>query len=239
MNPRLKAILYAHEQFLGGDPKGVCLDLRGANLSGINFARLNLRQGNFARANFEGADLQKADFTAANLGAANLHTAKVKGANFSGAVLTRAFCAYLDFSNTNLDGTDFYNADLIGVNWGNAKWGVTWEAKLQAAKFKIVPDGDVIGWKKLRGGRIAKLLIPKEAQRSNGFNRRCRAEYAKVVSIVDKHGRPCEDGTSRREASLRYIVGEIVRPDGYDEEWKNECSYGINFFTTFEEAEAY
>ena len=239
MNIRLRAILFAHKKYIEGDPEGVCIDLRGANLSRVDFVGLDLRGANFARANFEGADLRKTDFTGANLCAANLHTAKIKGANFTNCVLTRAFAAFVDFSNTILSGADLYGADLIGVKWGNADWGNSFEAKLAAARFKIVSEGDITGWKKLRGGRVAKLLIPKEAQRSNGFNRRCRAEYAMVVSIVDSHGKPCADGTSKRDTSLKYIVGEIVRPDGWDDEWKNECSFGINFFTTPEEADAY
>jgi hypothetical protein len=236
---RLRAILFAHECFLAGDPKGVCVDLRGANLTRVDLKKRDLRSANFARANFEGADLRNADLTGANLCAANLHTAKVKGANFTAAVLTRAFAAFVDFTDCNLDGADFYGADLAGAKWGSADWGKSWEGQLQAAKFRIVPEGDVIGWKKLRGGQIAKLLIPKEARRSNGFNRRCRAEYARVLSIVDGSGALIAEGTSRRDADLKYAAGEIVRPDGYDEDWKNECSYGINFFTTFEEAEAY
>lgn len=239
MNIRLRAILFAHEQFVNGNPEGACLDLRGANLSRSNLSGRNLQGANFARANFEGADLRKTDFTGANLCGANLHTVKLKGANFTGAILTRSFAAFVDFSGCNLNGTDFYGADLIGVKWGDANWGDSWETKVSLAKFKIAPEGDIIGWKKLRGGQVAKLLIPKEAQRSNGFNRRCRAEYAKVLSIVDSHGRPIAEGTSKRDAELKYIVGEIVRPDGWDEEWKNECSYGINFFTTYEEADAY
>lgn len=239
MHIRLRAIIFAHRKFLEGDPEGVCIDLRGANLTGVNFRGLDLRQANFARANFEGADLRKANLAGSNLCAANLHRVKIKGADLSGAVLTRAFAAFVDFSDANLDGTDFYAADLIGVKWGNAQWGESWEARVQQAKFRIAPEGDIIGWKKLRGGQIAKLLIPKEAKRSNGFNRRCRAEYAQVLSIIDSNGKPVAEGTSRRDTDLKYVVGEIVRPDGYDEDWKNECSYGINFFTTFEEAEAY
>lgn len=44
----------------------------------------------------------------------------------------------------------------------------------------------------------------KEAQRSNGFGRRCRAQFVMVMSVVDVNGRLCAEGTSLRDESLKY-----------------------------------
>ena len=48
---------------------------------------------------------------------------------------------------------------------------------------RILPEGDIIGYKKCRDGVIVKLLIPIKAKRSHAFGRKCRAEYAKVLEI--------------------------------------------------------
>jgi hypothetical protein len=62
--------------------------------------------------------------------------------------------------------------------------------------------------------------------------RKCRAEYVKVLAA------PAEafDTHTKRTA---YIAGQIVRPDAYDPDPKVECTHGIHFFLTREEAEAY
>lgn len=234
-----KAALYMHQKWLDGDPTASAADFRGADLSYYDFRGYNLSKANLSRASLEGANLSKVNMTGANLSGANLHTATIKNANLTNAVLARAFLGYVAFEKVNLTGADLTGADLAGVNLSGATFGEDWNSQVNLAKFKIVPEGDIIGWKKLRGGSIAKLLIPKEARRSNGFNRRCRAEYVKVLSIINENDEPVPEGVSRRDAALRYIVGEVCKPDGWDEEWKNECSQGINFFLTYEEADAY
>lgn len=237
MKPVLRAILFAHRKFLEGNG-GVCADLRGVNLSKVNFSGQDLRRANLSRCNFEGADLRKALFDHANLSGVNFHRALIKGASFREAVLARSFLAFVDFDGVDFTGAEFRGADLRGANWNGSVIAQDGDKKLQAL-FRIVPEGDIIGWKKLRAGLIAKLLIPKEAKRSNGFGRRCRAEFAHVLYIVDEHGRQIKTGVSKRDEKLFYKTGEKVEPSGYDEDWKKECSEGINFFVTLEEAEMY
>lgn len=235
----LRSIIYAHQKWADGDPSAACADMRGMDLGHYDFRGCNLRGANLSRANLEGCNLQKVNLSGANLSGANFHTAKITGANMTNAILACAFLAYVTFDKVNLTGADISNADLQGTNLGEAIMGDDANSRLQMSKFKIVPDGEIIGWKKLRGGMIAKMLIPKDAKRSNGFNRRCRAEFVDVLSIIDTDDKPVSQATSRRDAGLKYIVGERCHPDGWDEDWKNECSQGINFFLTYEEADAY
>lgn len=95
----------------------------------------------------------------------------------------------------------------------------------------------MIGWKKCQDYTIVKLRIPADAKRCHAFGRKCRAEFADVLEIIGKNG-PKQVAQSNY-SSLRYVVGERVKPDSFDENWKNECSHGIHFFITREEAEAY
>lgn len=239
LKPRMRALLYAHKRFLQGDPEGVRGDFRGLNLCRMDLRGLDLRGGNFSRVNFEGADLRGANLSGANLSGANLHTAKLKGTNLTEAILSRAFAAFVDFDGAVLARADLSGADFRGCQWNGSIWGDAKDTEVQVARVRVVPDGDVIGWKKLRGDRIAKLLIPRGARRSNGFSRRCRAEYVLVLAVFDKAGKAANSGTSKRDATLKYEVGKITKADGWDEDWANECSHGINFFITREEAEAY
>ena len=141
---------------------------------------------------------------------ADLRGANLYGANLCGANLYRA-----DLGDANLCGADLRDAKNL--------------SPLVAARLSVAPAGDLIVWKKA-GGYIVKLLIPAAAARSSATTRKCRAEYAKVLEI---------DGADRAtsERGGVYIVGETVRPDKWDTDRWTECSHGIHFFLTREEAE--
>jgi len=89
----------------------------------------------------------------------------------------------------------------------------------------------LIVWKRVSNG-IAKLLIPKEAKRVNATSRKCRAEFAIVLDC------PAE-ATSLHDPSFKYKIGEKIISHNFDENRWNECSGGIHFFLTKEEAEEY
>lgn len=101
-------------------------------------------------------------------------------------------------------------------------------------------EGSFIGYKKVRG-HIVKLEILSDAKRSSATTRKCRCSAAKVLSITTLDGRA--DGTqfvsSGRDSDFVYRVGEIVRVDDFDENRWNECSTGVHFFITRDEAVEY
>ena len=140
------------------------------------------------------------------------------------ASLSRADLSGAYLSGANLSGADLSGAYLSGVK-NNA---------YVLAMAKICAEGDIIGWKKCRNNVIVKLLIPSSAKRSNAAGRKCRAEYADVLEII---GADC--GISDRDPKTIYTVGKRMIPDSFDDNRFNECSSGIHFFITREEAEAY
>jgi hypothetical protein len=94
----------------------------------------------------------------------------------------------------------------------------------------ILPDGDLIGWKKLQMGVLCKLQIPANAKRVGGLiGRKCRAEFAIVL----------EGGGKAFHNGHVYKVGETVKPDTFDPNPLIECSHGIHFFICKQEAENY
>ena len=189
-------------------------DLSGANLSGANLTRANLYGANLSDANLSGANLYGADLSGANLTRANLSGANLYGANLSGANLTRA----------NLSGANLYGADLSSAK----------NTELAEAITSILPEGNIVGWKKCRQGVIVKLLIPQKARRSNATGRKCRAEYATVLHVFG-----AEYGVSSYDGVTEYHKGATVRCDGWNENRFVECGGGIRFYLTRIEAEAH
>ena len=167
----------------------------------------------------DGAYLRDAYLGGAYLGDADLRGAYLHGADLRGAYLR---------------GADLHGANLRGADLRGAKG-----ADLAKAQTSICPDGELIGWKKARGARIVKLRIPEDAKRSNASGRKCRAEYAEVLAITDHDGNPVVDAFSQHDEDFRYVVGETVRPDSFDEDRWNECAPGIHFYITRAEAEAH
>jgi hypothetical protein len=223
-------------------------DLSGANLSraslsGANLSGANLFGADLFGANLFGADLSRADLSGANLSRASLSGANLSGANLSRASLSRADLSRADLFGANLFGADLFGAnlfgadlsraDLFGANLSRANLSGARNADHVFAQTIILPEGDIIGWKKINGG-LAKLLIPKEAKRSNATGRKCRAEYADVLEIIG-----AESGTSQHDGTALYEAGKRVIPDSFDENRWDECSHGIHFFITRIEAEQY
>ena len=204
-------------------------NLSRANLSGANLSDANLSRANLSGANLSGANLSDANLSDANLSRANLSDANLSDANLSDANLSGADLCGADLSRANLSGANLYGADLCGADLSRAK-----DAAVVTARTRILPEGALIGWKKLRNGVIAKLRIPEEAKRSHAFGRKCRAEFADVLEVMG-----ADVGISKHDKNVTYKAGQRVTPDSFDDTWQNECAPGIHFFITREEAEAY
>ena len=160
----------------------------------------------------------------ANLREADLYGADLYGANLSGANLRRA-----DLRRADLREADLRRANLSGADLSGAK-----NVDLVIAQTRILPDGDLVGWKKCRDGVIVKLRIPEAAKRCHAFGRKCRAEYADVLEVIG-----ASKGVSFHDRKTEYVAGQRVTPDSFDENWMEECSNGVHFFITKIEAENY
>ena len=186
-------------------------------------AKVNLSRADLSSANLASADLFDANLSHANLYRANLFDANLSHANLSRANLFDANLSSANLSHANLYRADLSRADLFGVNLSSA------DLKKVLTARTILPDGDLIGWKKLRGDVICKLRIPVSAKRVGGLiGRKCRAEFAEVLQ---------GEGASIHDADFLYAIGQTVKPDKFDDNPLVECSHGIHFFITRQEAE--
>jgi uncharacterized protein YjbI with pentapeptide repeats len=212
------------------------VDLGGADLSGAT-----LRDSNLRRANLLGADLIDADLYQSNLSGATLRHSNLRRANLSRSDLRHADLYHSNLIDANLIGTDLghadlYHANLIGATLRDADLiGANLSKEELAAAYAqrtILPEGDLIGYKKLAHGAICKVLIPAAAKRVGGMiGRKCRAEWVEVLD---------GEGVSSYDKGVKYAVGAVVRPSTpFDDDVRVECASGIHFFITRTEAENY
>ena len=152
------------------------------------------------------------------------------GKSLSGANLYRAYLTRADLYGANLSGADLYGANLYGANLYGAKE----ISQIGIAQTVLLPEGNLVGWKKCQNQVIVKVLIPQKARRSNATGRKCRAEYVKVLQVFG-----AEVGISQHDITTEYRKGQTVTCDTWFEDRWIECGGGIHFFITRAEAEAY
>jgi hypothetical protein len=188
-------------------------------------------------ADLYGADLSGADLSGANLSGAYLRGANLSGANLSGANLSGAYLIGADLRGANLSGAYLYGANLSGADLSEIK-----NSSLPLAQQRITPqEGAFVGWKKLRGGVIAKLVIPHDAGRVNAVgSRKCRASKVHVHEMYNQDGSIFDGvGIGSHDGKTKYETGKETLPDSFNDSITEECTNGIHFFITKEEAEAY
>jgi len=160
------------------------------------------------------------------------HKKWVMGNGGERADLQGAYLRGADLQGADLQGAYLQGADLRGAYLQGA---YLQGAYLQA--FQIPQTGTLDVWKKI-DGKIVKLRIPAKAKRTASLIRRkCRAEYAKVLDI--EGGGPVSTDGYGSGPLTKYEIGKTVKPDSYDDDIRVECTHGIHFFLTKEEASAW
>ena len=227
-------------------------DLYGADLYGANLGCADLRDADLRSAdlkgaylkgaNLSGADLRSADLRSANLWDADLRCANLSGANLGCANLRDADLRDVNLRDVNLGCVDLSGADLKGADLSGAN---LWDADLSCVKNIFFPmacpeKGSFIAFKKA-GCYIIELFIPSNAKRCSATSRKCRCSKAKVISITTLSGDKTNitEVHSNYDPNFIYKLGEYVEVKNFDDNRWNECSTGIYFFITRQEAVNY
>ena len=92
----------------------------------------------------------------------------------------------------------------------------------------------MIGYKIACGGKIITLEIPIGAKVFSINNYKRRTNKAKVINMQGE-----TELSSCYDADFKYHVGDEIDIIDFDERYNVECSTGIHFFLTREEAEKY
>lgn len=168
------------------------------------------------------ADLDKANLCNADLRCADLKHANLRYANLSGADLTGAEIRNCVFDRACLDNTIMPDLPMACPEKGsfNGYKNLFYTKEYACDRTFIV-----------------KLEIPEDAKRSSSTSNKCRCSKAKVIEIKDiKSGETINEITNINIVPCVYKVGEYVYPNFFDECRWHECSSGIHFFITEEEA---
>lgn len=234
-NPTLRdAVKEAHKQ--GVSLRGALL--QSVDLSGLRLEEIDLREANLYEARLSRASLYKADLRGAFLDSTDL----------SNAVLTKANLSNANLSFSNLSHAYMTGANLLNANLHKAQ---TYMTSLRGAKnIPYIPlacpsDGEFVAWKKVVVDRkdmpdeyLIKLRVPEDARRSSATGRKCRCDKAEVLEITNiETGEPLKSIINHVfGVNTTYTVGEIVYPDGFNENRWIECAKGIHFFINKQDA---
>ena len=231
----------------GADLRGADLryaDLRDADLRGADLEGAVLRYTVLRGADLRGADLRYTVLRGADLRGAVLRDADLEGADLRyadhrdtvlrGADLRDAVLRYTDLRGADLRDADLRDADLRDADLRDADLRDT--ENILYIPFACPSDGEFTAWKKVNG-KLVQLLVPADAKRSSATTNKCRCDKAMVVAITDLDGNnPIDELKNNNYAPCKYVVGEMVYPDKFDENRWNECSNGIHFFINKQDA---
>jgi len=217
----LNRILDNHNKWLNNDPKGIRADLYGADLRSANLRSADLRS----------ADLRSADLRIADLSGANLYGADLRSADLRSA----------DLRSADLRSADLRGANLRGANFSGANLPIN----------RCIPEeGNFLGYKKCKDKEenifIVTLEIISDNRVSPIIGRKCRAEKVKTVKIESMDGKKSiKDkklklfGITQNCQKTVYQLEKITKSDSFNNNITIECTHGIHFFATKQEAKDY
>ena len=261
----LEEILENHLHWLRRDVNGwkeLRANLDGADISNTDLRFTNLKYASLNDVNFYKSDLRGANLCQTLLKHTNLSYADSREVTLNDADIFNSNLSYADFGNVSLVGaylphSNLTRADFRGANlgWADLRSCVFYDTDLRDCNFmyanlrgsKYVPyipfqcpsDGAFVGWKKVNNVLI-KLEIPADAKRSSATTNKCRCDKAKVLGFYDSLGSKelniTELVNDKYGKKCKYVKGEMVYPDFFDEDRWNECSHGIHFFVNKQDA---
>ena len=193
----------------------------------------DLSNADLSYANLSNADLRYADLSNADLSNANLSNAYLFDANLSNANLSNA-----NLSNTNLSNANLSNADLSYANLSNANLSNADLSDAEKIRKGVIIDKPVRVFKKCAKNNIVELELLKGSIVFSINNKKCRTNKAKVISINGNKNKGLKC-SSVYDRNFIYEVGKTVEVKDFDLMYNVECSSGIHFFWTKEEAEDY
>ncbi len=225
------------------------VDLRNGDISHSTLIRMKAKRANFINclmwdndftgsvlcaSCFIGTKLCDGKFIGADLSGCDLRCADIDYAHFDNAVLEEADLKWTD----NSYWATFKNADMKNVD---LKGSPIDDKAVEGAKNLFIPmvcpeEGSFIAWKKCRDGKVIRLLIPEEAQRTGGSRESCRASEVEILNIFDGE-KECEEAVCLYDDEIIYHKGERTKDkEEFDPSLLHDGT-GIHFYITRAEAE--
>lgn len=234
------------------------VSFKGCTFDGVDFISWNGHGVRFEDCTFKNCSIQDSNFTFVSMRNCELAGLEIMNSNVRGWGLlgckVQSFkaefsnLAVFHFRDCTIECTSFYginfalsrfnnvhlnSVDFTETNLKDCEFTDVTSVDVKLPEFQIPQDCDLIGWKSTDGG-VLKILVPADAKRTASVvGRKCRAERVKVIGGA----RDGWDYISRWDGTTVYRNGETVVSDSYDPDPLVECTHGIHFFLTREEAE--
>jgi hypothetical protein len=221
------------------------IDLSNMNLSGISFDNSRFDNSSFYNSSFYNSRFYNSSFYNSRFDNSRFYNSSFYNSRFDNSSFYNSRFDNSRFDNSSFDNSSFYNSRFDNSRFYNSRFDNSRfdnSSKNSILKYKhiwqIIPEeGAFIAWKKLSEGYIAKLEIPAKAKRTcNIINRKCRASYVKTLQIIDRNSDDVKEMHGSRNHKTMYKVGRLTRPDKYDDDFLKDCTNGIHFFVTKQEA---
>ena len=154
--------------------------------------------------------------------------------------LTAAVKAGVILTDANLERANLYGAYLAGANLYGADLTSANLERANLPPWRHVPEsGTFRAYKAVKsdaGPAVLLVQIDADTPRINGIgSHKCRAERVLVLEQV--YGEPATEFVSpTHRDKLTYRVGEYTVADKYVDDYRLECTSGIHFFMTMQEA---
>ena len=206
-------------------------DLRGVDLRKTSLQHTNLSYADFREATLNDTYILNSNLAHADFGDASLVGAYISHSNLTRADLECANFGWADFRSCNLRHANFKCCNLLYANFVGAKY-------VPYIPLRCPSDGAFIGWKRVKDVLI-KLEIPADAKRSSATTNKCRCDKAKVLGFydpLDEMELNITELVNDRYEECKYVKGEMVYSDYFDDNRWDECSHGIHFFINKQDA---
>lgn len=211
-------------------------DLSNAILRGAKFINAQCKSLRCEWSDLSFASINHSDFACSTLAFANFSDSKINDANFQHANLRHANFDYVTFfNNIDITGAKLEYANFTCCDLSSA--GLIGDL-IEYRKGKVLTE-PIIGYKKCLTDdklyTIVTLEIPRGAIVFSINGNSCRTNKVKVIDIADGYKR----AYSEHAEHFSYYIGDEINIYDFDLQYNNECSSGIHFFMTREEAEHY
>ena len=197
-------------------------------LKGVNF-----KHNVFLETSFEGSNLEYSELKYSTFRFVNLKNCSLKHSDMTAS----------NFMNTNFTGANLKDTILVNCNfYSNYNLDKIVGKNNNYIEGKVLTD-NIIGYKKCMDYTIVTLEIPRGAIVFSIDGTKCRTNKAKVIAIdgadraYSKHSTYLEH--NKTYGHMSYYVGDEFTVYNFDCKYNEECSRGIHFFLTREEAEDY
>lgn len=219
----------------------------GIILKNADLHETNLSDSYIFNSMLLGCNMHKCMFVNACICESSLNYSILEDCDFSAATINSSSCVKVQVQNI------FYDRDTYLDDCHLTQICSTSRIPVFKDRLGTILKEPMIGYKKCRDNTIVTLEIPAGAVVFSINGKKCRTNIAKCVDIefrqdrlnrlhgISKHRRDMRGRVafSEHDHNFSYRIGQTYTIDDFDLRYNVECTNGIHFFKTYEEAMEY